>query len=457
MTLKNDFATRLPALSSACLPQPAEQPSWIYFNSPLAIDLDIAQSDDWLDALSGGTPPPGSQPIAAAYSGHQFGQFNPGLGDGRAHLLGEIETPAGLIDLALKGSGRTPYSRAGDGRASLGPMLREVLISEHLHALGIPTTRSLSVTATGETVWRQQPEPGAVLARTAASHIRVGSFEHLAARQQHEDLKQLYRYTCERHYPDIDPDDHMAFLAAVCERQAALIAQWMSVGFVHGVMNTDNMTLSGESIDFGPCAFMDGYDPNTVFSSIDRNGRYRYIHQPSIAQWNLTRLAETLLPLMQGEIKDNAELAKAVLNRFPAIYQDRVDHLIDQKLGTQDEGLRQDFLQLLQDNKADWTLAFYRLSEPQDWLSLFTDQITAQQWHERWIAATPHENRPNPAVIARNHLVDQALKDAQGGDMRAFNTLLAELTQPHTPSSRPQAHQPADASFAAGFQTFCGT
>lgn len=462
MKLEHRFADALPNLSHACEPTPVSRPAWVFYNRELGEQIGLSPSEEILAALAGNQSFADSQPIAQAYSGHQFGQFNPGLGDGRAHLLGEFQWQGQVWDLALKGSGRTPYSRNGDGRASLGPMLREVLISEHLYALGIPTTRSLAVVATGESVLRQfGPEPGAILTRIAASHIRVGSFEHLAARQQIDDLRALFEFTCQRHAPDIT--DPMDLLAEVCQRQARLIAQWMSVGFIHGVMNTDNMTLSGESVDFGPCAFMDHYQPDQVYSSIDRQGRYAYKNQPGIGQWNLTRLAEALLALYpETEREAQIERAKSILNAYEQHYTDAYEVQMTQKLGLEDcpEQLLNDWLELLANQRVDWTLSHALLYDLDPWLALFSDPEAALAWRERWMAEQPDEamsEQHNPWSIARNHQVDEALKAAEDGDLAPFESLLARVVQPFERVQDLSLIKPAAAGFQATFRTYCGT
>lgn len=462
MKLRSEFADRLPALSSKILPTPVPSPAWAFFNAPLAASLGIEKSDSTLAILAGNATPADSTPIAQAYSGHQFGQFNPGLGDGRAHLLGEIPQPQGLVDLALKGSGRTPYSRAGDGRATLGPMLREVLISEHLQALGIPTTRALSVVTTGQDIARQfGPEPGAILARVAASHIRIGSFEHWAARGQLDELRRLFEYTCERHYPQINQP--MDLLQAVCERQAKLVAGWMSVGFIHGVMNTDNMTLSGESIDFGPCAFLDHYHPSQVFSSIDRGGRYAYQNQPSIAQWNLTRLAECLIALAPESQRDaEVEQAKTILADYLVRYQAVFDEVMTAKLGlsARATSLIERWLNLLAEQRVDWTLAHAYLPDAEPWLALFQDPEAARSWREDWLALSPDTesmSQVNPWIIARNHQVERALQAAEEGDLSIFDEVLSAVQAPFEKPADVSEWGPASAGFVAGFRTYCGT
>ena len=458
MKLHHRFADALPSLTSACQPAAPAAPAWAYFNQDLAQTLGLEQSDALLAILSGQQPAPDSQPVACAYSGHQFGQFNPSLGDGRAHLLGELALGDEWLDVALKGSGRTPYSRGGDGKGTLAAMLREAIISEHLHALGVPSTRSLAVIQTGETVARLGPEPGAVLTRVAASHLRVGSFEYLAARGQTEDLRRLFEFTCQRHYPGVD--EPLALLAQVCQRQAELIAQWMSLGFIHGVMNTDNMTLSGESIDFGPCAFMDHYDPSQVFSSIDRQGRYRYEQQPGIGQWNLTRLAESLLPLMPGSIEDNAEQARGVLNEYVEQYQAAFDRRMADKLGVDHADLRNQWLELLAHHSVDWTWGHAMLPDRSEWLALFAGAADAEDWYRRWQALQPDLDRVranNPWMIARNHRVEAALTAATQGDLEPTLALIRTLQSPFQRAQDWADFGPGDAAFYQSFKTYCGT
>src|SRR4051812_23559648 len=379
LTLDNSYARDLQGFSVPWRPEVAPAPKPLFFNAPLADELGLdaaALSGDAGAALfAGNTVPEGAEPIAQAYAGHQFGGFSPQLGDGRAVLLGEVVDCAGRRrDIAMKGSGRTPFSRGGDGKAAVGPMLREVLIGEAMHALGIPTTRALAVVATGEPVFREDVLPGAVLTRVAASHIRVGTFQFFAVRGDVERVRQLAEYTIARHDPALvgAPGRFLGLLENVAERQAALIAQWMNVGFIHGVMNTDNMTVSGETIDYGPCAFVETYDPAAVFSSIDRHGRYAFGNQADIARWNLARLAETLLPLIAEEPADAATQAMQVIDAFPARY---AHHLLAgqrAKLGlrdgdagndTGDAALADSWLALLQAHHVDFTLAWRRLAD----------------------------------------------------------------------------------------------
>jgi protein adenylyltransferase len=452
-------------------PTPVRDPRMVVLNRPLAESLGLdAGLLDHAALFAGNELPPGAQPLAQAYAGHQYGHFTM-LGDGRAILLGEQITPGGSrFDIQLKGSGPTPFSRRGDGRAALGPMLREYLISEAMHALGIPTTRSLAVVITGEPVFREEPLPGAVLTRVAASHIRVGTFEYAAARGEDALLSALADYTLHRHYPEIEevPQPYVAFLEAVIERQAALIARWQLVGFVHGVMNTDNMALSGETIDYGPCAFMDAYDPATVFSSIDRNGRYAYGRQPPIAQWNLARLAETLLPLLAPGEEKAVEIANEAVSRFEARYQHHWLAGMRSKLGlfneeSEDASLIQSLLGWMHQTKADFTNTFRDLCGGSAPLSQDPDYL---DWHQRWqsrLSRQPqsaHEvleemQRHNPAFIPRNHKVEEALAAAGTGDPSVMERLLAVLARPydHT-QDHPEFSTP---STSESYRTFCGT
>jgi uncharacterized protein YdiU (UPF0061 family) len=452
-----------------------------------------------VDLLAGNRVPEGADPIAMAYAGHQFGNFVPQLGDGRAILLGELETSAGQrFDLQLKGAGRTPFSRNGDGRAAIGPVLREYIVSEAMHALGVPTTRSLAAVATGEPVYREETLPGAVLTRIASSHIRVGTFQYFAARQDELALRLLADHVIERHYPDIEGQDepYLRLLEAVIERQAQLVARWMQIGFIHGVMNTDNMTVSGETIDYGPCAFMDHYHPKTVYSSIDMMGRYAFINQPRIAQWNLAQLAQCLLPLLDEQ--EDAAFKKA--EQAVAGYTERYDRALvggmRAKLGfvmerAGDLSLVEDLLSLMTQHRADYTLTFRHLAnllhtpvetgsavkavgqaedgQPGDPLrTLFQHASAFDDWLERWRLRLHEEERPvaeavsamrsvNPVYIPRNHLVEQALNAAEAGDLQPFEQLLGIVT-------RPYEEQPGKELFAAPpkphevvQQTFCGT
>ena len=480
----NSYA-RLPAsLFDRVAPTPVKAPVLVILNAPLAAELglDPAVLEQQADLFAGNALPPGAEPIAQAYAGHQFGHFT-NLGDGRAILLGEQLMPTGgRVDVQLKGSGRTRYSRSGDGRAALGPMLRECVISEAMHALGIPTTRSLAVAATGEPVLRANTLPGAILTRIAASHIRVGTFEYAAAIGEPGLLAALLDHCIARHDPGlIDVDERAAaFLEAVVDRQAALIARWLLIGFVHGVMNTDNMSVSGETIDYGPCAFLDVYDPATVFSSIDQHGRYAYGNQPSIAHWNLARLAESLLPLLHAEEERAVDIARGVLATFPDRFARY--HLAGAraKLGlvTEEEGDRDLFAGLLawmNDTRADFTVTFARLAD----LATASPPVAEHQaehqadpvfrewgagWRERLARepgtqadAAARMRRANPVVIPRNHRVEEALTAAEAGDLAPLHRLLAAIRDPFvaTPDNEPyRAGPPAG---CGPYRTFCGT
>lgn len=499
----NTYAAELTphGLAISCEPEKASDPKLAYFNQPLAQELQLLKEQDASTApaiaehLSGNDKPPGAMPIAQAYAGHQFGQFNPQLGDGRALILGEHLSQQGArFDICLKGSGRTPYSRGGDGKAGIAPMLREVLIAEAMHALGIPSTRSLAVVTTGDLVFRNQASHGAVLTRIAASHIRIGTFEFLAARQQFDALQALADYTIARHFPEIvnDQQRYQKLLGKVIDRQAETIAQWMGVGFIHGVMNTDNMLISGETIDYGPCAFMDSYDPKTVFSSIDHGSRYAYGNQPNIALWNLTRFAETLLPLIQQEsaISQDAaiDIARAELATFEKNHADKRLLVFFEKLGLavddsrehktdrkNDEALVEQWLSLLQEHRVDFTNGFRSLADcieqtPKHYSTAFLDTPSATQWLSDWRARLERSGHThdsirssmlqrNPAVIPRNQLVEIALEAAeQRADLSLFESLLEEITDPFR-SREPDdpLTLPGSAGFYNSFQTFCGT
>lgn len=462
-------------------PTPVRSPELIVLNEPLAaslgLDADALQSPEGAAMLAGNEIPEGAEPLAQAYAGHQFGYFTM-LGDGRAILLGEQITPQGdRMDIQLKGSGRTPYSRGGDGRAALGPMLREYIISEAMHALGIPTTRSLAVVATGQPVTRERDLPGAILTRVAASHVRVGTFQYVRGAGTSEDLRALADYTLQRHYPKADLGDgtnrYLVLLQEVIQRQAILIAKWQLVGFIHGVMNTDNMTLSGETIDYGPCAFMDTFDPNTVFSSIDSQGRYAYVNQPYIAAWNLARLAEALLPLLHEEEEQAIKLAEGAIGTFTDLYQAQWLAGMRAKLGIfheeeEDESLIEDLLKMMKNYQADYTNTFRALTfdKLEDTPLNGTPELAS--WYERWQArlGSQQESRDqshqlmrssNPAVIPRNHRVEEALEAAENeGDYSVMKELLNVLSNPY-------AHSPEQAEYAIvpersrPYRTFCGT
>lgn len=471
----NSYA-RLPALLHERVdPTPVRVPRMVVFNHPLAeaLGLNGAVLAGQAAIFAGNELPDGAEPLAQAYAGHQFGNFT-GLGDGRAILLGEQITPTGQrFDMQLKGSGPTPFSRRGDGRAALGPMLREYIISEAMHALGIPTTRSLAVVATGEKVFRQEVLPGAVLTRIAASHIRVGTFEWAAAHRDNAALQALADYTLRRHYPELAAAEapYLALLEGVMERQARLIAQWQCVGFIHGVMNTDNVALSGETIDYGPCAFMDAFDSATVFSSIDRHGRYAYGNQPQIAQWNLARLAEALLPLLHADEKQAVELANAAIDGFKTKFERHWLAGMRAKLGLfteeeEDRALIDSLLEWMREQKADFTNTFRGLdgakTVPQN-DAMFAD------WHARWQGRLKRQPQSadevqermrahNPAVIPRNHKVEEALAAAsERGDVGVMERLLEVLVKPYEDRQGQDEYRLPSALAPGAYQTFCGT
>jgi len=502
----NSYQSQLEDFYAAVAPEPCSSPELVYFNHSLARQLNLIleneNPDPFASIFSGNTLPDGSQPIAQAYAGHQFGQFSPQLGDGRALIIGEVfDSNNNRTDICLKGSGRTPFSRGGDGKAALGPMLREVLISEFMHACNIPTTRSLAVVTTGDPVYRETALPGAVLTRTAASHIRVGTFEYFASRQQFDKVRQLADYSIRRHFPETGapaPDNtsstYLRLLLEVIKRQASLIAKWMGVGFIHGVMNTDNITIAGETIDYGPCAFIDTYNPEAVFSSIDHYGRYAYKNQPLIAKWNLARFAECLVPIMSEEANITAEAAieeaTEAVESFDDHYHNEWLTVFAGKLGIEldieksdsfdgeDSTLIQDYLDLLESGNVDFTLGFRYLADhlegkTDNLFGLFGDTAHSglESWLERWKSAletatnssvdktvkTLRQN--NPLVIPRNHQVEAALQAASdSGELSLFENLLAALQAPYElAGSDPELAQPANTAFTEEYKTFCGT
>lgn len=478
--LDNSYARLPSSLFVRVRPMAFPRPQVAVLNEGLArelgLDFSRLSAEETSLLLSGQQLPAGSDPIAQAYAGHQYGGFTM-LGDGRAILLGEQITPSGArFDLQWKGSGPTPYSRRGDGRAALGPMLREYIISEAMHALGIPTTRSLAVVTTGDTVYRETPLPGAVLIRVAASHIRVGTFQLLAARRDEETLKVLADYTIDRHDPQLNgrPDRYLAFLREVIARQARLIARWQQVGFVHGVMNTDNMALSGETIDYGPCAFLDTYHPETVFSSIDHGGRYAYGNQPAIAQWNLTRFAETLIPLIAPDVEEAVRLATGALNEFPELYEQAWLEGFRQKLGlrtadSSDRELVQNLLEWMESTGADFTNTFCDLADSAALEGPAYRDPAFVAWRNRWVARLEQEGASlaaarermqtvNPQVIPRNERVEEALLAAtQAGDLEPVHRLVAALVNPFTPDERHARYRSPPAPGGCRYRTFCGT
>lgn len=476
----NSYA-RLPETFYARIhPVPVQAPRVAILNYTLAeslgLNLRTLSEDEAAQLFSGNLLPHAAQPIAQAYAGHQFGNFTM-LGDGRAILVGEHLTPdGGRVDIQLKGSGRTPFSRRGDGRAALAPMLREYIISEAMHALGIPSTRSLAVVTTGEIVMRETPLPGAILTRVAASHIRVGTFEYVVRSEGVEGVKILADYTIQRHYPELIEVDnpYLALLNSVIARQASLVARWMLAGFIHGVMNTDNMAISGETIDYGPCAFMDAFDPQTVFSSIDYHGRYRYDNQSRIAQWDLARFAETLLPLLHAEQEKALALAQAAIQDFPDIFQRCWLNGMRKKLGlfteeAEDGLLIEALLTLMHKHQADYTNSFRALSAaylPED--DLFKDDAFAA-WQAQWRARLSRQSASlqasfdlmranNPAVLPRNHRVEEALAAASDyGDYAVLARLLAAVSEPYAELPEYAAYRAPPTACERVRQTFCGT
>lgn len=480
----NSYARLPPQFFQRVDPTPVAEPRLIEVNRALAQELGIDPDRLTAAMLAGNELPPGAEPLAMAYAGHQFGYFVPQLGDGRAILLGEVIDRQGRRrDIQLKGSGLTAFSRRGDGRAALGPVLREYLVGEAMAAFGIPTTRALAAVTTGQAVLRETALPGAILTRIAASHLRVGTFQFFAVREDKDGLKALADYAIARHYPEAAQADkpYRAFLQAVVERQAALIARWQGIGFIHGVMNTDNCSIAGETIDFGPCAFMDAFDPNAVFSSIDEGGRYAYSNQPRIAQWNLFRLAECLLPLLaEGEEEAVAE-AEMALDPYKSAFEDAYAAVMRAKLGlvSAQEGdlaLAQDFLKLMAASEADFTIAFRRLCDAADreegegaLRHLFADKPALDEWLGRWRVRFGQETvsapdrqaamrRANPAIIPRNHRIEAVIRAATDrGDFAPFREMLAALEDPA--ADRPdfalyeQPPQPEERVL----QTFCGT
>jgi uncharacterized protein YdiU (UPF0061 family) len=480
VVLQDRFATDLPEMAVRWQGEKFPDPALLILNESLAADLgldpDWLRSPDGMGLLVGAAGPGGATPVAQAYAGHQFGGFVPRLGDGRALLVGELVDAQGqLRDLHLKGSGRTPFARGGDGLAAVGPMLREYVVSEAMHALGIPTTRSLAVVATGRRVQRDTVLPGAVLARVASSHLRVGSFQYAAATGDVDLLRRLADHAIARHYPNTAQAarPYLALFDAVVAAQALLVAGWMHVGFIHGVMNTDNMTISGETIDYGPCAFMEAYDPGTVYSSIDHRGRYAYGNQPSVAMWNLARFGETLLPLLSDDMEQSVTLATDSLGRFAAQYDTAFSTGMRKKLGLPADvddsvagALIDDLLDQLRQNHVDHTSFFRRLGRAArgDTASArgqFVDISAFDGWTARWRALDPDAeamDRANPLYIPRNHLLEEALTAATGGDVTPLEQLLDAVAAPYDERRGLQRYAaPAPPEFGATYRTFCGT
>ncbi|GEN53678.1 protein adenylyltransferase SelO [Halobacillus faecis] len=468
--------TKLPdSFYTKTAPSEVENPELVFFNKSLAEELGLSTTPNPA-VFSGNETPDGAEPIAQAYAGHQFGHFTM-LGDGRAVLLGEqITSENKRYDIQLKGSGRTPFSRGGDGRATLGPMLREYIISEAMHGLGIPTNRSLAVATTGEYVQREDLLPGAVLTRVASSHLRIGTFQYAAGLQDHEQLKALADYAIERHDPDIfDAENpYLAFFEKVIERQAYLIAQWQLVGFIHGVMNTDNMTISGETIDYGPCAFMDTYNPKTVFSSIDRQGRYAYLNQPPIGAWNLARFAETLLPLFHENQEKAVELAQEAHANYEKLYHTYWLNGMRAKLGmttkeAQDQPLIEDLLEIMEKNEADYTNTFRALTLGRLNETSLYGKPAFTNWYKQWQARLERQEsrgadvqaimeKSNPSIIPRNHRVEEALEAAvEKGDFSVVKQLLSVLADPYAYTEGQEAYAELPKPSDQPYRTFCGT
>mgnify|MGYP002631146473 FL=1 len=481
----NSFARSLEGFFKPCQAEPATAPTLLQFNHALAKELGLdpvaLDSEAGLAIFSGNATPEGSEPLAQAYAGHQFGGFSPQLGDGRALLLGEvIDTQQRRRDIQLKGSGRTPFSRGGDGLAAIGPVLREYLIGEAMHALGVPTTRALAAVATGKHVYREIALPGAILTRIAASHIRVGTFQYAGARGDILKVRELADYAIQRHYPDTSDAEnpYLAFFAAVADAQAALVARWMNIGFIHGVMNTDNMTISGETIDYGPCAFMDKYAASTVFSSIDQYGRYAYANQPEILTWNLARLAETLIPHVDTKKERAIELLTETIECIQPLYESYWLSGMRSKIGLTtedilDEELINDLLKIMEAGQADFTLVFRRLSKTLQGDSdavrnLFKEPDAFNAWVVRWqkrleqediVAETTAQamDRVNPIYIPRNHKVEESLAAAVNQDMRPFTKLLEVVIQPFDEVAGNEAYTEPAPTTNRRYQTFCGT
>ncbi|MER2077133.1 protein adenylyltransferase SelO [Psychrobacillus psychrotolerans] len=478
--LENTYTELPELLYTAINVNPVSNPKLVILNDAVATSLGLnlkeLENTHGVEVLAGNKVIEGGIPLAQAYAGHQFGNFTM-LGDGRALLLGEQITPSGeLVDVQLKGSGRTPYSRGGDGRAGLGPMLREYIISESMHALGIPTTRSLSVVTTGESIMRETVQPGAVMTRIAASHLRVGTFQFAAKWGTFEDLKALADYAIERHYPILlaNENRYLAFLKEVIERQAALIAKWQLVGFIHGVMNTDNMTISGETIDYGPCAFMDIYNQKTVFSSIDRQGRYAYENQPNIAAWNLARLAESLLPLIHEDPDEAVQQAQEAMAAYPVTYENYWLTGMGNKLGIfniekEDISLIENLLELMEKYEVDYTNTFRLLTLDKVEETELFGKNGFEQWYEKWKTRLENQQvseefikqlmqKSNPVVIPRNHRVEEALDAAVNNeDYSVLNNLLSVISHPYDYKADYMDYTTLPPDTSGPYKTFCGT
>jgi len=473
--LQSSYTQISDKLFSELKPDAVTNPSTVIVNNELAeklgLNLKGISEEDLSNLFSGNSLPHGSKPFAQAYAGHQFGQFTI-LGDGRAHIVGEQVTPDGeIFDIQYKGSGRTPYSRGGDGKAALGPMLREYLISEAMYYLGIPTTRSLAVVETGEKVYREVPLKGSILTRVASSHIRIGTFQFLAAHKDYEGMKSLLDFSIKRHFSNLKFSENLAieFIKAVMQKQINLIVEWMRVGFIHGVMNTDNSTISGETIDYGPCAFMDHYDANTVFSSIDTQGRYSFANQPSIIQWNLVRLAECLLPLIDKDEKRSIEIAQNLINTFSSLFKDKWLQMMKKKLGIKDqseddEELINNLIKWMQQKKPDFTNTFCNLmnydhaddeefedDEFNNWKREWKKRVESKEYLDVMMSC-------NPTLIPRNYLVEEALSEAEtDGKFDKFNELNEIISSPYQLKKVNIKYLETPSKTNIPYKTFCGT
>ena len=482
MNFSNSYLQLGEPFYESVAPTPVDDPKLLLWNEPVAAELGIELDPDadagyLAEVFSGNRTAPGSSPVALAYAGHQFGHFVPQLGDGRAHLLGELTDANGIAqDIQLKGSGRTRFSRGGDGRCGLGPAVREYIMSEALHAMGVPTARSLAVVLTGESVLRQTAQPGAVVTRVATSHLRVGTLQYFAARDQQEQVQALADYAIERHYPglqDNGPNRFLGLLEQVLDRQVRLVTEWMRIGFIHGVMNTDNTALSGQTIDYGPCAMMNAFDPATVYSSIDTQGRYAFGNQPAIAQWNMARLAECLLPLVDPDPKAAADRLNPILQSFADKFRHSWYSMMGRKLGIDDfadsdQALVDDLLELMKTHELDYTNTFRKLaqaadsedeipaSELTDWIPAWRKRVSGQEGGIE--AAQRLMAKTNPAVIPRNHHVEAVLADcAQSRAGSCVEPFLGVLRAPYDPGPEASRYQDPPADGDRGYQTFCGT
>ena len=473
--LQSSYTQISDKLFSELKPDAVTNPSTVIVNNELAeklgLNLKGISEEDLSNLFSGNSLPHGSKPFAQAYAGHQFGQFTI-LGDGRAHIVGEQVTPDGeIFDIQYKGSGRTPYSRGGDGKAALGPMLREYLISEAMYYLGIPTTRSLAVVETGEKVYREVPLKGSILTRVASSHIRIGTFQFLAAHKDYEGMKSLLDFSIKRHFSNLKFSENLAieFIKAVMQKQINLIVEWMRVGFIHGVMNTDNSTISGETIDYGPCAFMDHYDANTVFSSIDTQGRYSFANQPSIIQWNLVRLAECLLPLIDKDEKRSIEIAQNLINTFSSLFKDKWLQMMKKKLGIKDqseddEELINNLIKWMQQKKPDFTNTFCNLMNYDHADDEEFEDVEFNNWKREWKKRVESKEyldvmmSCNPTLIPRNYLVEEALSEAEtDGKFDKFNELNAIISSPYQLKKVNIKYLETPSKTNIPYKTFCGT